>query len=189
MCNTEGKTRNDADWSTRDRIYYTVYCTPLVAGASVNCVMRMWKLAFCAKQNYWWDKTLLSIPTAWRQWRFASPLTRQRNDDVVNTTTSFTLWRWHCQHTCSSKRPNPKLQFPGICLCPSLDLGRRGRLRLDWRWRLGDGGSGFCILLTIPQPLSTFSFHILPSAVCIPQFHVLPTAVLAVLLQWLIDQW
>ena len=32
----------------RDRRYSAVYRTPRVAGAAVNCVMRMWKVAFCA---------------------------------------------------------------------------------------------------------------------------------------------
>jgi len=31
-----------------DRRYSAVYRTPCVAGAAVNCVMRMWKVAFCA---------------------------------------------------------------------------------------------------------------------------------------------
>ena len=30
----------------RDRSYYAVYRTPHVAGAAVNCVMRVWKVAF-----------------------------------------------------------------------------------------------------------------------------------------------
>jgi len=30
----------------RDRRYSAVYRTPRVAGAAVNCVMRMWKVAF-----------------------------------------------------------------------------------------------------------------------------------------------
>ena len=33
----------------RDRTYSAVYRTPRVAGAAVNCVMRMWKVAFCAR--------------------------------------------------------------------------------------------------------------------------------------------
>jgi len=32
----------------RDRRYSAVYRTQRVAGAAVNCVMRMWKVAFCA---------------------------------------------------------------------------------------------------------------------------------------------
>jgi len=32
----------------RDRRYSAVNRTPRVAGAAVNCVMRMWKVAFCA---------------------------------------------------------------------------------------------------------------------------------------------
>jgi len=32
-----------------DRSYYAVYRTPRAAGAAVNCVMRVWKVAFYAR--------------------------------------------------------------------------------------------------------------------------------------------
>jgi len=35
-----------------DRSYYTVYRTLCVAGAAVNCVVRMWKVAFYACYRY-----------------------------------------------------------------------------------------------------------------------------------------
>jgi len=56
MWNVEGKMRNEKCGTTligpqirpHDRNYYAVYCTPRVAGAAVNCVMRVWKVAFYA---------------------------------------------------------------------------------------------------------------------------------------------
>jgi len=56
MWNAEGKMRNGNCGTTvivpqvrpRDQRYYAVYRTPCAAGAVVNCVMRMWKVAFYA---------------------------------------------------------------------------------------------------------------------------------------------
>jgi len=56
MWNAEGKIRNEKCGTTvigpqvrpLDRSYYAVYRMPHVAGAAVNCVMRMWKVAFYA---------------------------------------------------------------------------------------------------------------------------------------------
>jgi len=54
MWNAEGKMRNGNCGTMvigpavrpRDRSYYAVYRTPRAAGAAVNCVMRVWKVAF-----------------------------------------------------------------------------------------------------------------------------------------------
>ena len=56
MWNAEGKMRNGNCGMTvigpqvrpRDRRHNAVYRMPRVAGAAVNCVMRMWKVAFYA---------------------------------------------------------------------------------------------------------------------------------------------
>ena len=56
MWNAEGKMRNVNCGTTvigpqvrpRDRRHYAVYHTPRMAGAVVNCVMRVWKVAFYA---------------------------------------------------------------------------------------------------------------------------------------------
>ena len=56
MCNVEGKTRSGKCGMTvigpqvrsRDHSCYAVYRTLRVAGAVVNCVMQVWKVAFYA---------------------------------------------------------------------------------------------------------------------------------------------
>jgi len=51
MWNAEGKMRNDGDWSTCHTTWPQLlrsYRNPRVAGAVVNCVMQMWKVALCA---------------------------------------------------------------------------------------------------------------------------------------------
>jgi len=56
MWNAEGKMRNGncgtmvigPQVRPRDRSYYAVYSTPRVAEAAVNCIMRVWKVAFYA---------------------------------------------------------------------------------------------------------------------------------------------
>jgi len=52
----ESKMKNEKSGTTvigpqirpREPSYYAVYCMPHVAGAAVNCVMRMWNVAFYA---------------------------------------------------------------------------------------------------------------------------------------------
>ena len=54
MWNAEGKIKNEKCGTTvigpqvrpRDRSYYAVYRTPRAAGAAVNCVIRVWEVAF-----------------------------------------------------------------------------------------------------------------------------------------------